>query len=423
MKSRSCRFGNTISNCADFDAVYDPAGANTPVNQTDCQDFTLSGPFTQHARFDTTVRFGAEFGVLDNTLGMTQNDPTLAQRCGTEAVDELDLDGDSSTVDVLCTSTRGVDIAPIAQLVSQKEVQGLCDTGFTNSSAGTLAGGSIDYRLSVTNVGTIPMEDFVIIDILPFVGDTGVLDLSPLSSLWMPILVAPITPPPGTTLFYSTTGNPCRPEVGGPTTGCDPPNWSTVPPVPISDVRSFKVEFGSRVVGPADQLQFEFQVIAPGDLPGAGSESFNSFAYLGERSDGFGSLSAEPNKVGMAQGSCPAAALGDFVWVDTDGDGTQNDGTTGLHDVFVELFQLGLDGIPILTPQPLPAAVRATASIQRPDSISAAVSTPKTTPSCRSTPARRASSMPGSISVLMAPLPKPAIRSSPARLSLPVPIP
>ncbi|MEM7481061.1 MAG: GEVED domain-containing protein [Acidobacteriota bacterium] len=442
-------FGDTVSNCVDLSAVYDPGGANRPVTRSTCRDFVLSGPFSQHApeksnlsgsgpfgvgatvrwqlrtnnvnlasdplplenlvvvdllpedlaytaasftyddrstglpaptlevipnynnsgrtllrwtwaaasgalapgdevwiTFDTTVAFGATFGPLSNQMGMTQNDPGLAQRCDSSTPDINDLDGDGDTTDVLCVDSQSATIAPVAQLVSSKRVAGACDANFTDSSAGTLAGGAIEYRLEVTNVGTVPMEDFVLVDILPFVGDTGVLDTSPRLSLWRPLLTAPIIPPAGTVIFYSLSGNPCRPEVGGPTTGCDAPNWTTVPPDPITGTQAIKIEFGNREVGAGDTVAFELRMTAPADLPNGGQEAFNSFAYRAQRGDGLGALSAEPNKVGIAAGTCPGASLGDFVWVDTDGDGTQNDGPTGLDDVFVQLFDPGADGVP-----------------------------------------------------------------------------
>ncbi len=294
----------------------------------------------------TTVRTGAFNGSLSNDFTLEHDAPGLGQRCsGSSQSDPFDLDGDGDTAETLCRATGTITISPIAQLVSNKRVEGACDGGFTASSLGTLLGGSIDYRLLVQNVGTIPMNNFVIIDILPFVGDTGVLDTNPRGSLWSPILTAPIVPPPGTTLYYSLSGNPCRPEVGGPNSGCDPPAWTTVPPVPISAARSFKVEFGARVINPFDFLSFQFRMTVPANVPGGGAQAFNSFAYLGERSDGIGNLSAEPNKVGVAIGTCPAASLGDFVWIDTNRNGLQDDGPTGVNGVFVELLAPGADGI------------------------------------------------------------------------------
>jgi uncharacterized repeat protein (TIGR01451 family) len=294
----------------------------------------------------TTVRTGAPFGNLSNDFTLESDAPGLAQRCsGSSQADSLDYDGDADTAETLCRATGTVTVAPIAHLISGKTTQGTCDGGFVSTSSGTLIGGGIDYRLRVQNDGTVPMQDFVLVDILPFVGDTGVRDTNPRGSQWTPLLAAPIVPPAGTTVYYSTSGNPCRGEVGGPTTGCDPANWTTVAPDPITATRSFKVEFGDRVVAPFDFVSFDLSLVAPGNVP-AGQPAFNSFAYQANRGDGLGSLAAEPVKVGITLGSCDAASLGDFVWVDTNHDGQQNDGPTGVNGVPVFLSTPGADGVP-----------------------------------------------------------------------------
>jgi uncharacterized repeat protein (TIGR01451 family) len=294
----------------------------------------------------TSIRNGAAFGALANDFTLDSDAPGLGLRCsGSSQADALDLDGDADTAETLCRSTGTVTVAPIAQLISSKTIQGTCDGGSVSTSAGTLTGGALSYRLRVQNPGSVPMQNFVLIDILPFVGDTGVRDTNPRGSQWTPLLSAPITPPPGTTIYYSTSGNPCRGEVGGPTTSCDPPNWTTVPPDPITSVRSFKVEFGARVVGPADTLDFFFFMTTPGTVP-AGAFAYNSFAYQADRADGLGSLAAEPQKVGVSLGSCDAASLGDYVWVDANRNGVQDDGPTGRNGVYVRLFTPGTDGVP-----------------------------------------------------------------------------
>lgn len=293
----------------------------------------------------TTIRNGAPSGNLSNDVTLEHDAPGLAQRCtGSSTADTLDLDGDGDTAETLCRATGTIAVAGIAQLISSKTTQGTCDGGAVSTSAGTLQGGAIQYHLRVQNVGTVPMQNFVLVDILPAVGDTGVRDTNPRGSLWTPLLVAPITPPAGTVIYYSTSSNPCRGEVGGPVTGCDPPNWTTVPPDPITSVRSFKIEFGNRVVNPFDFIEFTFSMTTPGDIP-AGAPAFNSFAYQADRADGLGSLAAEPQKVGLSLGACEAASLGDYVWVDVNGDGQQNDGPTGLNDVLVRLFTPGADGV------------------------------------------------------------------------------
>ncbi|HEX2062225.1 MAG TPA: SdrD B-like domain-containing protein, partial [Thermoanaerobaculia bacterium] len=294
----------------------------------------------------TTIRNGATSGPLSNDVVLDSDSPALAQRCtGSSQADSLDLDGDGDTVETLCRATGSITVAGIAQLVSSKTIRGTCDGGAVATSAGTLAGGAIEYHLRVQNTGTVPMQNLVLIDILPFAGDTGVRDTNPRGSQWTPLLAAPIVPPSGTTLYYSTSGNPCRGEVGGPTTGCDAPNWTTVAPDPITSVRSFRLEFGNRVVAPSDFVEFTFVMTVPGDVPAA-AVAYNSFAYQADRADGLGALAAEPQKVGISLGSCDAASLGDFVWVDTNGDGIQNDGPTGVNGVVVRLFTPGADGTP-----------------------------------------------------------------------------
>lgn len=294
----------------------------------------------------TTIRNGGLAGPLSNDFTLDSDSGPLGLRCsGSSQADTLDYDADANTAETLCRATGTITVANIAQLVSGKTIQGTCDAGATASSSGTLIGGGIEYHLRVQNVGTVSMQNFVLIDILPFVGDTGVRDTNPRGSQWSPLLAAPIVPPSGTTIYYSTSGNPCRGEVGGPTTSCDPPNWTTVAPTPITSVRSFKLEFGDRVVSPFDFVEFTFVMSTPGNVP-PGNIAYNSFAYQADRGDGLGSLAAEPVKVGIAIGSCDAASLGDFVWVDTNGNGIQDDGPTGLNGVPVTLFAPGPDGLP-----------------------------------------------------------------------------
>ncbi|MDC8014151.1 GEVED domain-containing protein [Tahibacter soli] len=302
----------------------------------------------------TTVRNGAPSGNLSNDFTLEHDAPGLGQRCsGSSQADPLDYDGDGDTAETLCRATGTIAVAPIAQLDSDKLTQSVCDASFS-SNGQTLPGGQIRYRVAVRNIGTVPMQNVVLVDLLPRVGDTGVRDTNPRGSQWQPQLVAPIVPPSGTTLYYSTAPNPCRGEVGGPTTGCDAPNWTTAAPEPISAATAFKLEFGSRVISAFDSLAFEFGMAAPANLP-AGA-AYNSFAYQAERGDGLGALAAEPQKAGVTLGSCPLApALGDYVWVDSNDNGVQDDGNTGVNGVTATLYDSGGDGVSG-TPDDVPVA-------------------------------------------------------------------
>jgi uncharacterized repeat protein (TIGR01451 family) len=296
--------------------------------------------------YDTTVRSGAPLGSLGNTFGMQHNAPNLGQRCGGGNIaDDFDLDGDGDTTDRRCIRDRAVQVQSVAQLISEKKVFGSCDMGFTDASAGVLDGAAFQYRIRVTNTGTVPMDDFTLIDILPHPGDVGVKDsATPRGSLWSPSLVSPIAAPQGVTVYYSTSDNPCRGEVGGPTTGCDAPNWSTVPPSPITNVKSFKLFFTGAPAASYDTKELVFNMVAPAGLT-AGDFAYNSFAWQATRTDLGTPLGAEPNKVGTSLGTCTAATLGDYVWIDTNGDGIQNDGPTGLNNVQMFLYTPGNDGV------------------------------------------------------------------------------
>jgi len=65
----------------------------------------------------------------------------------------------------------------------------------------------------------------------------------------------------------------------------------------------------------------------------AGTFAYNSFAYRRTRSDGLGSLAAEPQKVGISVGTCDAASLGDFVWWTPTTTASRTTAPTGLNNV------------------------------------------------------------------------------------------
>ncbi|MEO1084535.1 MAG: SdrD B-like domain-containing protein, partial [Acidobacteriota bacterium] len=318
--------------------------------------WNMTGDLDPGERVDITfgarVETGVTFGTITNQLGLTFPGGALQQICdNSSSVDVADLDGDGDNTDRLCVNNENVTIAAVAQLSSVKLVQGQCDGSLIPGlgTGTTVPGGAVDWRVRVQNIQTVPMEDFVIVDILPFVGDTGVRDLTPRLSLFRPLLVEPISPPPGGAVFYSLSGNPCRPEVGGPTSSCDVPNWTPIPPDPITDVQSIKIEFGDRVVNPLDTLEFGWSMVLPADAPIDGSEAFNSFAFGSRRQDDGGFLGAEPNKVGIDATCTPMAPddnmLGNFVWLDSDGDGIQDPAEPGINDVRAELYSPGPDGV------------------------------------------------------------------------------
>ena len=56
-------------------------------------------------------------------------------------------------------------------------------------------------------------------------------------------------------------------------------------------------------------------------------------------------LSSGENELDIDAGYYEYAVIGDQVWLDTDGDGTQDSGENGIQGVTVELYSAGPDGI------------------------------------------------------------------------------
>ena len=278
-------------------------------------------------------------------------------------VDQYDWDGDGNTTETFrptptSQSSCGLIVSSSASMESIKWVKGLLDTQYSKypDYGQTVPGGNADYKLVVTNSGNVTMKDIKIIDILPYVGDKGVIDTSARETAWTPNLAAPITAPVGVTVYYSTSGNPCRDEVKQPAatspfpTGCEAPNWTTTPPINITSVKSVKIDFGTSTLAGGQSLEFTWPMRAPIDAPTNNEIAWNSFAFTATRSDNDQPLlAAEPNKVGIqVKGSAPAY-YGNRVWYDNDHDGIQDMEEGGVDGVKVNLFK-----VPTLNTTPNP---------------------------------------------------------------------
>jgi 5-hydroxyisourate hydrolase-like protein (transthyretin family) len=291
----------------------------------------------------------------------------LFNGCDSPAFDnEWDLDGDGEvgdrdqrTGDRLCTTTADVEAvaATPAALQSVKWVKGQLDQDWTQfpDVGETVDGGSLDYQLRVANIGTDSVTDLVYIDVLPHVGDVGVLDTAQRATEWTPVLNSAVEavdantgePDPNVVVSYSTEDNICRSELGFEPTGCVDARWSTTLPADITSVTALKLDFGDAVLAPGDERALTWRMRAPVDAPTDGQIAWNSFAYSAKTVNVGTSLTSEPLKVGMRINPAAPALYGDYVWLDANGDGVQNDGAAaGLNNVRVELYQPGADGAP-----------------------------------------------------------------------------
>ncbi|MBK8471428.1 MAG: hypothetical protein IPL33_04040 [Sphingobacteriales bacterium] len=287
-------------------------------------DFAIGEDITMQVNFK--VKETATPGQATNRPYITSSNstPGVCGFAGFAPSDQFDVDNDGNTSEEICNHDANVFINSSALLTSEKLVKGQLDAVYSKYPlyGYTVPGGLADYRLRVRNEGNIPMTDILVIDILPWIGDVGVLDPQTRDTDWRPNLAGPVTPPTGVTVYYSTENNPCRSELGYSPGGCTGPTWSLTPPIDITTVQSLKFDFGSIVLQPGDSLILAWPMRAPVNAPTNNEIAWNSFGYIGTRTDNNQTLlPSEPLKVGIVVQPLDPAIYGDYVWLDIDQDG------------------------------------------------------------------------------------------------------
>jgi len=218
-----------------------------------------------------------------NTIGATGYD---------DARDFWDFDGDGNTGERLYTDCAcyGVE-AGLAALDSVKRVKGDLDTEFSDCGI-TAAGGKYEYQICFENVGQPDLRGFMIMDVLPHVGDTAVTGNGTRNSQWDPCICGPITIPSlGASLYtieYSTEVNPCEPVMGitnSANNACVTPTWLPYGAFSnLCDIASFRVDFSDTwVLDSGEEICFSWPMLAPATaMPN--TTNFNSYAI--EATDG-----------------------------------------------------------------------------------------------------------------------------------------
>jgi uncharacterized repeat protein (TIGR01451 family) len=266
-----------------------------PTFQARVEPGTPTGTYTNYGQF-----FDAAF--TDN------NTPTTNTCVYAKEQDVEDYDGDGNTTEYRCISATNYTVVQTASMVVIKEVRGSYDASFRSPPAVGLVnpGDAGDYRITLQNTGNLSLTNFVAYDILPFVGDTGVSGTQlgvARGSQWQPTLAGAVTPPPGGTVEYSLSTNPCRGEVitqggalaSGPA-GCV--NDWTSSPASFSAVRAIRITLGSTVLGGGEGRTVIVPITAPMGVEGI---AWNTVALAGQRADtSTWLLPTEPPKVGLA---------------------------------------------------------------------------------------------------------------------------
>lgn len=224
--------------------------------------------------------------------------------------DPDNLDNNDNTA-FHCTSGTTVKVAPTAGsngMALTKAVKGSQDADFrTYPAAGAVpdTGGNATFRLTWTNRSAGALNKVVLYDVLPHVGDTGVVQgmaKRKRGSQFTPQLSSVPTAPAGFTVYYSAATNPCRPEVfpNDKNPGCTD-DWTSTPPGDLASVTALKlVEDADNSVDSLGTVVFDYDLTTP--AIDSNKVAWNTFAAAAsDAADGDPVTPAESNRVGISR--------------------------------------------------------------------------------------------------------------------------
>lgn len=292
----------------------------------------------------------------------------------TSVTDTGDLNKNGQTNDKLLKSADvAIHVMETSVLSSTKWVKGILDSVYSKypDKGVTTPGGTAEYKLEVFNAGNVYMDSVEIIDILPYIGDTTVVDPNTArGSQWRPYLVQKLPDRDlavidnvytsddkvaHVVVSYSTAYDPKRLDSNNQQIGTQEPNWSTTPPADITSVRSLKFVITNFNEGdpahanqfhPGSKINLAWNMRAPVGAP-VNQVAWNSISMSAANSSGV-LPPAAPFKVGIVVGSNPKGEIGDFIWFDKNRNGIQDDGydgqLAGVNGIKVYLEQYHEDG-------------------------------------------------------------------------------
>lgn len=306
---------------------------------------------------DTMVKQGATGSITNNAIiGNKGNNAVVAPgQIAYIDTDDRDLDGITDET-IVSSNTVTSNIAYSVGVGSNKLVKGALDETYTEEpNVGlTYEGGSIDYKLVVTNEGNLSLNYLQIVDIFPHIGDTGVILTnenrdSQFTVYNTDVITANIvennTVVENVNLIieYSKSYNPLRfsqSNYGDDTIG-EVDDWSTTVPDVITDVKSIRITMQNQLLLPNQSLIIDIHAIAP---IGAQSQivAWNSYAvkarYIDENGVTKKLIPIEPEKVGVRILENQKASISGKAWLDSNENGNIDADELGLNDIKVILL-------------------------------------------------------------------------------------
>lgn len=307
---------NIINNTTGLTFENNPTELTNPVFEV-IEDFAGTGrqllrwTFNGEIPINACIEYSFQTSINTGSGGLVANEPYVAagvrkyECVNGGVVDNMDMDGDGVTVgDTLCAAANSADILipEIRSMGAKKFVKGAKDADYIGSDLGVLGVGctypvdSVLWRFRIFNPGNVTLTDAAVVDIFPYIGDTGVqLTGTARETEWEPYLVESIAAPhPDIQILYSQSKNPCRPEINPEDeTGCVD-DWTSTPPVNLSTVKSVKFDFANKDIEPAEEFWFDIKMLAPDSIDMSPGIAWNSMARNANEVP-----AQEPNKVGI----------------------------------------------------------------------------------------------------------------------------
>lgn len=253
---------------------------------------------------------------------------------------------------------------------THKEVKGFLDDNFQdeNTLGSTLAGEEILYKITLTNTGNADLDAIEFVDILPYIGDTGVIETSISRESQFPVILTSevsarssntVAPESSDSvvdfdIFYSSSKDPLRFGSNFDLIGSED-NWTPNPPDVLHNIHAIKVRTAGTPLLPGHTLTILYKALATIGV----SENviaWNSFAsdvtYTDTQGEAQHLLAVEPNKVGVQIATTDSSKgnISGFVFWDSEKNGMFTSKTQHIeltNDIGVVLYNN--QGIPLRT--------------------------------------------------------------------------
>ena len=182
----------------------------------------------------------------------------------TVAVDSYDLNNNGSTTDKIPHAESNYTIVAAEGVYSRKFIAKNDDLSDASTVTRTFKPGeTFNYKLTIKNNTDNPVENTVIYDVLPKVGDVNTLDASARKTEYTVSLRGPVTAPEGWTVYYTTDATVTAKTMAQ---AVDKDIWST-------DVTDYSKVTGIKVVanegtaiGARSQVDVAVPVVNPSEL-------------------------------------------------------------------------------------------------------------------------------------------------------------